>query len=159
MSNLDFDFKWLIGGPGRDRTDDLFHAMEARSQLRHRPTSAGYNSFILAAGRRFVKHRVEARPGGTSFSRCEQRALFPSRRQKRKGGRRDPLAAGPVPGFSGKWCNAAWTAESLLQELGHFLLHAVGLRQGRDARLAQDLVLRHVRSRSGVVGGLHCVLR
>ena len=27
-----------VGGPGRDRTDDLFHAMEARSQLRHRPT-------------------------------------------------------------------------------------------------------------------------
>jgi hypothetical protein len=25
------------GGPGRDRTDDLFHAMEARSHLRHRP--------------------------------------------------------------------------------------------------------------------------
>src|ERR1700677_2654624 len=30
--------KGLIGGPDRDRTDDLFHAMEARSQLRHRPT-------------------------------------------------------------------------------------------------------------------------
>jgi hypothetical protein len=30
--------KMRIGGPGRDRTDDLFHAMEARSQLRHRPT-------------------------------------------------------------------------------------------------------------------------
>ena len=29
----------VIGGPDRDRTDDLFHAMEARSQLRHRPTS------------------------------------------------------------------------------------------------------------------------
>ncbi len=29
----------LYGGPGRDRTDDLFHAMEARSQLRHRPTN------------------------------------------------------------------------------------------------------------------------
>ena len=29
------------GGPGRDRTDDLFHAMEARSQLRHRPTVLG----------------------------------------------------------------------------------------------------------------------
>ncbi len=29
------------GGPGRDRTDDLFHAMEARSQLRHRPTVWG----------------------------------------------------------------------------------------------------------------------
>jgi hypothetical protein len=32
----------------------------------------------------------------------------------------------------------------LLQQLGHFLLHAVGLRQRRDARLAQDFVLRHV---------------
>jgi hypothetical protein len=31
----------LYGGPGRDRTDDLFHAMEARSQLRHRPTFGG----------------------------------------------------------------------------------------------------------------------
>ncbi len=30
-----------FGGPGRDRTDDLFHAMEARSQLRHRPTMEG----------------------------------------------------------------------------------------------------------------------
>jgi hypothetical protein len=30
----------LFGGPDRDRTDDLFHAMEARSQLRHRPTTA-----------------------------------------------------------------------------------------------------------------------
>jgi hypothetical protein len=30
-----------IGGPGRDRTGDLFHAMEARSQLRHRPTLQG----------------------------------------------------------------------------------------------------------------------
>ena len=27
-----------FGGPERVRTDDLFHAMEARSQLRHRPT-------------------------------------------------------------------------------------------------------------------------
>src|SRR5439155_1222397 len=26
------------GGPDLDRADDLFHAMEARSQLRHRPT-------------------------------------------------------------------------------------------------------------------------
>ena len=31
-----------FGGPGRDRTDDLFHAMEARSQLRHRPTFWGH---------------------------------------------------------------------------------------------------------------------
>ena len=28
----------LNGGPGEIRTLDLFHAMEARSQLRHRPT-------------------------------------------------------------------------------------------------------------------------
>jgi hypothetical protein len=27
----------LNGGPGEIRTHDLFHAMEARSQLRHRP--------------------------------------------------------------------------------------------------------------------------
>ena len=31
-------WRGLFGGPDRDRTDDLFHAMEARSQLRHRPT-------------------------------------------------------------------------------------------------------------------------
>jgi hypothetical protein len=31
-------FDGVVGGPDRDRTDDLFHAMEARSQLRHRPT-------------------------------------------------------------------------------------------------------------------------
>src|SRR5712692_6976481 len=28
-----------FGGPGEIRTHDLFHAMEARSQLRHRPSS------------------------------------------------------------------------------------------------------------------------
>src|SRR5438477_10716707 len=40
-----------FGGPGRDRTDDLFHAMEARSQLRHRPTWYFYdlNSYLLGA--------------------------------------------------------------------------------------------------------------
>ncbi len=32
-------FEGVVGGPDRDRTDDLFHAMEARSQLRHRPTN------------------------------------------------------------------------------------------------------------------------
>ena len=46
--------KGFFGGPGRDRTDDLFHAMEARSQLRHRPTLVGRNlatySFSLSAG-------------------------------------------------------------------------------------------------------------
>ena len=43
-----------FGGPDRDRTDDLFHAMEARSQLRHRPTRAEYNSSIVSALDGFV---------------------------------------------------------------------------------------------------------
>jgi hypothetical protein len=29
-----------FGGPGEIRTHDLFHAMEARSQLRHRPADS-----------------------------------------------------------------------------------------------------------------------
>jgi hypothetical protein len=39
----DTNFVGEIGGPGRDRTGDLFHAMEARSQLRHRPTLRKYS--------------------------------------------------------------------------------------------------------------------
>src|SRR5580692_421405 len=38
----------LIGGPDRDRTDDLFHAMEARSQLRHRPTCCKDATLLLS---------------------------------------------------------------------------------------------------------------
>jgi hypothetical protein len=38
----------IIGGPDRDRTDDLFHAMEARSQLRHRPTFRGDATSLLS---------------------------------------------------------------------------------------------------------------
>src|ERR1700685_4860303 len=57
-----------FGGPGRDRTDDLFHAMEARSQLRHRPTRTdrngveGVTAFILAGMEGIVK-----RPGRQSL--------------------------------------------------------------------------------------------
>jgi hypothetical protein len=40
----------LIGGPDRDRTDDLFHAMEARSQLRHRPTPKEGLAYSLGCG-------------------------------------------------------------------------------------------------------------
>src|SRR5438105_2311763 len=40
-----------IGGPGRDRTDDLFHAMEARSQLRHRPTRGERRTFQFSRTR------------------------------------------------------------------------------------------------------------
>ena len=42
----------LIGGPDRDRTDDLFHAMEARSQLRHRPT-LGEGLYLFWLSERF----------------------------------------------------------------------------------------------------------
>ena len=42
----------LIGGPDRDRTDDLFHAMEARSQLRHRPTQRKDSSYFRCSGLR-----------------------------------------------------------------------------------------------------------
>src|SRR5258708_32979406 len=54
-----------FGGPGRDRTDDLFHAMEARSQLRHRPTwvrRAIPILSILAELRRRVKLASGGRP-------------------------------------------------------------------------------------------------
>jgi hypothetical protein len=37
-SGLDLSFFESFGGPEGIRTLDLFHAMEARSQLRHRPT-------------------------------------------------------------------------------------------------------------------------
>ena len=40
----------LFGGPDRDRTDDLFHAMEARSQLRHRPTPREGLIYSLGCG-------------------------------------------------------------------------------------------------------------
>jgi hypothetical protein len=39
---------WFTGGPDRDRTDDLFHAMEARSQLRHRPTCCRDATLLLS---------------------------------------------------------------------------------------------------------------
>ncbi len=41
----------IIGGPDRDRTDDLFHAMEARYQLRHRPTHS--RDFLILADARW----------------------------------------------------------------------------------------------------------
>jgi len=46
----------------------------------------------------------------------------------------------------------------LLQQLGHFLLYAVGLRQGGDAGLAQNFVLGHVGGCRRIVRGLYRVL-
>src|ERR1039458_9436103 len=46
----------IIGGPERDRTDDLFHAMEARSQTAPQAhILQGCNLSIVSAGAGFVK--------------------------------------------------------------------------------------------------------
>jgi hypothetical protein len=50
----------LFGGPDRDRTDDLFHAMEARSQLRHRPTLDGRQLFYFRRSSRIRQTRLVA---------------------------------------------------------------------------------------------------
>src|SRR5277367_1786840 len=53
----------MIGGPGRDRTDDLFHAMEALSQLRHRPTLWKAFFIYFGDGCLFVKPKSEENRG------------------------------------------------------------------------------------------------
>jgi hypothetical protein len=50
----------LIGGPGRDRTDDLFHAMEARSQLRHRPTRGGKTHLTINEPFSFSTSKIDS---------------------------------------------------------------------------------------------------
>ena len=67
-----------FGGPGRDRTDDLFHAMEARSQLRHRPTIGMLHDldrrkamFIFADARSIVNVR--------DYVACRCETAFPPR--------------------------------------------------------------------------------
>lgn len=47
------------GGPGGARTRDLFHAMEARSQLRHRPSA---QQVLFNAGERVVNAASQFRP-------------------------------------------------------------------------------------------------
>src|ERR1700734_1029067 len=60
----------LIGGPGRDRTDDLFHAMEARSQTAPQAHwLRGCNSPIFAAQQGFVKRRDARAAAVHSFPR------------------------------------------------------------------------------------------
>ena len=79
----------LYGGPGRDRTDDLFHAMEARSQLRHRPTG-GINLFSWSWNnsstkrKRWLRHFrvlglvVRAQFGNHRLLRCIVLLICPS---------------------------------------------------------------------------------
>src|ERR1019366_5409112 len=66
------------GGPGRVRTVDLFHAMEARSQLRHRPNFAAdrqtpdrENSTL--AGTRFQK-ALQGHWSATEYSTSARRS-------------------------------------------------------------------------------------
>ena len=79
----------IIGGPDRDRTDDLFHAMEARSQLRHRPTCCGDATLPLSP-----LGRDSSNPG---FNwRCSVIAVWNegSARLQRKGGSVDEMLQG-----------------------------------------------------------------
>ncbi len=76
----------IIGGPDRDRTDDLFHAMEARSQLRHRPTLGKDLYHSEGAGTqsqtpRHMRGQIECRTGDrlcshNSPSPCTKRELI-----------------------------------------------------------------------------------
>ena len=54
----------VIGGPGRDRTDDLFHAMEARSQTAPQAHFGGrqlYYSLCCASIRQTCGNQVTGR--------------------------------------------------------------------------------------------------
>ena len=66
----------IIGGPDRDRTDDLFHAMEARSQLRHRPTH--WRDFsILSDAVSQVNRKPDLEPIGHGYGRwCHLQAAL-----------------------------------------------------------------------------------
>ncbi len=67
----------LRGGPGRDRTDDLFHAMEARSQLRHRPTIGG--QLFYCRRWRLVRQTPEDLPRRGSGRPCASASRAPPR--------------------------------------------------------------------------------
>src|ERR1035438_2524451 len=47
-----------VGGPERVRTVDLFHAMEARSQLRHRPIRAYFDHTTAKPPRELTRHFI-----------------------------------------------------------------------------------------------------
>ncbi len=112
----------MIGGPDRDRTDDLFHAMEARSQLRHRPTKGG--NILYSAGACLIRQTL--RTGQPPLHRCHREkecsdprtppnSLFhPGFRQlalRRFGPDAQPLsaAAPPAPaGFAIATCAPRW---------------------------------------------------
>jgi hypothetical protein len=66
LDSGDYVFGWegngkclkCFGGPGEIRTHDLFHAMEARSQLRHRPTCQVDSYYITAPQFNGSRHAI-----------------------------------------------------------------------------------------------------
>src|SRR5215471_18132426 len=66
--------KRVDGGPGRDRTDDLFHAMEARSQLRHRPTYSGL--FIFSPSTKKPSNKMPGELLGSRSPRLDVSRVF-----------------------------------------------------------------------------------
>ena len=57
-----------FGGPGEIRTLDLFHAMEARSQLRHRPTGWRLRNENNTVAARLAGRMRPAQTHGKSFA-------------------------------------------------------------------------------------------
>jgi hypothetical protein len=65
----------LIGGPGRDRTDDLFHAMEARSQTAPQAHTGNCNFSIVSGWADFVKRFGHAGRVNVRMVRAEELSL------------------------------------------------------------------------------------
>jgi PhzF family phenazine biosynthesis protein len=103
----------MFGGPGRDRTDDLFHAMEARSQLRHRPTSRKEGSIIVADCGSTVKREQLSAESQKLFMRTPifQLDAFTSRRFAG-----NPAAVMPMKSFLADAVLQAIAAENNLAE-------------------------------------------
>ena len=97
VDNLRMDHGAEVGGPDRDRTGDLLNAIQARSQLRHRPTRRERLSIIpdRPGGPRLAEKagdsdlRPPARRGGWSGS--PRRSGPVGQREQRDG--RPPLDA------------------------------------------------------------------
>ena len=67
----------IFGGPDRDRTDDLFHAMEARSQTAPQAhLLRGCNFSILSVAAGFVNARKGGAPAPRSIPSRSIRGLL-----------------------------------------------------------------------------------
>ena len=113
------------------------------------------------AGTQQVENRAARPRSGTSDAQPPRRSRNCSADNKGRPDRRPSLLVTPIR-RSGDASLAAATGREhtgLLQQLGHFLLHAVSLGESSNAGLAQDFVLGHVGAGLGIVRRLHGVLR